>query len=139
LSPAEVGRRLGVSRQTATRWHHAWRADKRTGLHGAGRTGRLRKLSAGQRDQLSAALLAGAKTHGYRTELWTLRRIATVIRKRFGVSYHPGHVWRVLGQLGWSCQRPEGRARERDEGAIRRWLRHRWPGIKKRRPGRGPA
>jgi transposase len=139
LSPAEVGRRLGVSRQAATRWHHAWRADKRTGLTGAGHTGRPRKLSADQRAKLSAALLAGAKSHGYRTEMWTLRRIAAVIRKRFRVTYHPGHVWRVLGELGWSCQRPEGRARERDEAAIRRWLRRRWPGIKKRRPGRDPA
>ena len=132
LSPAQVGRQLGVSRQAATRWYHRWRAQGREGLRGAGGTGRPCKLSREQLGQLSAALLEGSKAHGYRTELWTLRRIAAVIRRRFGVTYHPGHVWRVLGQLGWSCQRPEARARERNEPAIRRWLRYRWPVLKKR-------
>jgi transposase len=139
LSPAEVGRRLGVSRQAATRWHHAWRADPATGLRGAGGTGRPRKLSAVQRGRLTGTLAAGAKTHGYRTDVWTLKRIAAVIRQRFGVTYHPGHVWKVLSELGWSCQRPETRARERDEAAVRRWLRYRWPAIKKKRPGPGPG
>jgi len=47
------------------------------------------------------------------------------------IAYHPGHVWRLLRQLGWSCQRPTGRALERDERAIARWKRKRWPEIKK--------
>src|SRR3972149_5524339 len=81
---------------------------------------------------------AGRGAYGYDTDLWTLKRIARVIRREFKVSYHPSHVWKVLGQLGWSCQRPEKRARERNEKAIARWLRYRWPQIKKRpaSPGR---
>jgi transposase len=63
--------------------------------------------------------------------LWTLKRMAQVIRREFKASYHPSHVWKILGQLGWSCQRPEKRARERNDEAIARWVRHRWPGIKK--------
>ena len=132
LAQAEVSRRLGVSRQAASRWWHAWKAGGAEALRGAGRTGRRRKLSDAQLGQLSAGLLEGAKAHGYRTELWTLRRIAAVVRRRFRVTYHPGHVWKLLGALGWSCQRPEHRARERNEAAIRRWLKHRWPAIKKR-------
>ena len=132
LAQAEVSRRLGVSRQAASRWWHAWKAGGAEALRGAGRTGRRRKLSDAQLCQLSAGLLEGAKAHGYRTEMWTLRRIAAVVRRRFRVTYHPGHVWKLLGALGWSCQRPEHRARERNEAAIRRWLKHRWPAIKKR-------
>jgi transposase len=131
-SQAEVARELSISRQTASRWHVAWETGGKTALAGAGRTGRSRKLSGDDMCRLEAILLAGAPAQGYETDLWTLKRIAQVIRRRFGVTYHAGHVWKVLGQLGWSCQRPERRARERNEQAIRRWLRYRWPQIKKR-------
>jgi transposase len=133
LSQAEVARRLGVSRQSASRWFHLWKANGVEALRGAGRTGRKRQLSDEDLRRLEALLIEGPQAQGYETNLWTLKRIATVVRKRFGVSYHPGHVWKLLRQLGWSCQRPERRARERDEAAIRRWLKYRWPRIKKKR------
>jgi transposase len=129
---AAVARQLGVSRQTASRWHAAWQAGGTKALAGAGRTGRKRKLSGKDLCRLKTILLAGAPSRGYETDLWTLKRIAQVIRREFKVTYHAGHVWKVLGQLGWSCQRPERKARERNEQAIQRWLRHRWPRIKKR-------
>ena len=70
-----------------------------------------------------------ASPHG----LWTLDRIAQVIRRDFKVNYHAGHVWWILRQkLGWSCQRPVGRARERNEGAIRDWKENIWPALKKK-------
>jgi transposase len=80
---------------------------------------------------LAAELERGPQAHGYHTELWTLQRIADLIRKLFGVRYHPGHVHRLLGALGFSCQKPEVRAKERDEAAIQRWLREDWPALKK--------
>lgn len=126
---AEVARLLGVSRQAASRWHAAWSAGGRQALAGAGRKP---TLSGDQLRQLEAILLAGAPAAGYETDLWTLKRIARVIRREFGVTFHIGHIWKVLGQLGWSCQRPQRKARERNEEAIRRWVRHRWPRIKKR-------
>lgn len=101
-------------------------------MKGAGRTGRKRKLSGEELRRLEALLVAGAPAQGYETNLWTLKRIAQVIRREFRVTYHPGHVWKVLGQLGWSCQRPERKARERNEVAIRHWVRYRWPQIKKK-------
>lgn len=132
-SQAEVARELGVSRQTTSRWHGAWKTGGKNGLAGAGRTGRKCRLAGSELCRLATILLAGAPARGYETNLWTLKRIAQVIRREFGVAYHPGHVWKVLGQLGWSCQRPERKARERNEKAIRRWVRYRWPRIKKRR------
>jgi transposase len=75
---------------------------------------------------------------GYQTQLWTLPRVAALIEKLTGVRYHPGHVWRVLGSIGFSCQRPERRAIERDEPAIRRWKQVGWKKIKKK-PLRRPV
>lgn len=131
-SQADVARQLEVSRQAASRWHAAWNFGGREALAGAGRTGRKPKLSGEELCQLEAILLAGAPAAGFETDLWTLKRIARVIRRQFRVAYHASHVWKVLGQLGWSCQRPERRARERNEEGIKRWVRHRWPRIKKK-------
>jgi transposase len=77
-------------------------------------------------------LLQGPRRHGYRTELWTLARVADLIAAKFGVRYHPSAVWHILRAMGWSCQKPERRARERDELAIQRWRQDDWPRIKKR-------
>lgn len=131
-SQADVARRLGVSRQAASRWHASWMAGGKEALAGAGRTGRQRKLSGEQLSQLAEILLAGAAAAGYETDLWTLKRIAQVIHRQFGVRLHVGHVWKVLGQLGWRCQRPQRQARERNDEAIRRWVRYRWPQIQKK-------
>jgi transposase len=96
-------------------------------------------LSAAQRRRLVTLLGQGALHAGYRTELWTLPRVAELIRDEFGVRYHPAHVWKVLTALGWSCQKPERRAVERDEAAIARWKREDWPRIKKRRSTGRPS
>ena len=68
-------------------------------------------------------------TVGYQTPLWTCPRVAHLIEQGFGVEYHAGHVWKILVGLGWSPQRPVGRARERNEVAIRTWKRKTWPAI----------
>ena len=128
---AEVGRRLRVSRPSVHRWYRAWRRQGRAGLRGAGRASRRPRLSSEDRQRLEAALLAGPAACGVPTHLWTLRRIAQVIWKTGGVRYSVPQVWRVLRQMGWSWQRPNRRARERNERAIRRWVRARWPQVKK--------
>jgi len=77
-------------------------------------------------------LLKGALAAGYSTDLWTLERIGRVIEQQYHVTYHPAHVWKLMRSLGWSCQKPERRALQRDERAIAHWKRYRWPHIKKR-------
>jgi transposase len=96
--------------------------------------GRPPKLTARQRARLPRLLGQGAVAWGFATDLWTTGRIATLIRRQFGVSLHRAHVGRVLAALGWSCQKPERRAIERDEAAIAHWKRYRWVAIKKK-PG----
>jgi transposase len=134
--PAEVARELGVSIQTASEWRKRWAEGGKAALRAAGRAGRMPKLTEAQLRTVDRALRQGAKAHGYPTELWTLPRVAQVIATLTGVSYHPGHVWRILGQMGWSRQRPARRAAERDQAAIDTWVKNRWPVVKKT-PGVG--
>ena len=98
---------------------------------------RKSKLSAEQLGQVENALVNGAAANGYQTDVWTLPRVAEVIQHVTGVSYHPGHVWYVLrDQLDWTCQRPARRAIERNDAAIERWVKKRWPQLKKPRGAR---
>ena len=137
LSKAEIGRSLGVSHQTVSDWHEAWRKGGREALRAAGRAGRLPKLDAEKLELVETELVKGAKAHGYPNDLWTLQRVAEVIERATGVHYHPNHVWRILhDRLGWTCQRPARRAIERNEEKIDHWVKNTWPGIKKA-PGVG--
>jgi len=128
----DVVAELGVSAQTASRWHRAWAERGRDGLAGAGRAGRPRKLTGEQLVQVETALQAGPKAHGFGTQLWTLARVAEVIERVTGIRYSQTQTWTVLRQrLGWTRQRPARRAVERDEEAIAAWVKKDWPRIKK--------
>lgn len=126
-----IARRLDASRQSVMRWYRAWRKGGRTALRAAGRAGRKPRLDATQLGKLEKALRQGPGAFGFTTALWTLPRVAAVIKRLTGVRYHPGHVWRVLGALDWTLQRPAKRAKERNEAAIRHWVTTRWPTVKK--------
>ena len=131
LSEAEVARRVGVHRQSVNRWAQELATSGRSGLKRAGRAGRKPGLSDADLRRIERGLVRGPEALGYETSLWTASRVAELIEHACGVRYHPGHVWRILRQLNWSVQRPTGRARGRDEAAIRRWKRQRWPHLKK--------
>lgn len=130
IAQAEVARRCGVSRTSVLRWQQQ-RKSRRGAVWKRRPLGRPSKLSAGQKAQLGQALLRGAQAHGFLNDLWTLPRVSELIHRQSGVRLHPGHVWRVLGQMGWSVQRPTGKATQRDEAAIARWKKHTWPALKK--------
>jgi len=131
-----VAHAVDASVSSVHRWYQAYQRNGRAGLRPRPTPGRPPRLSASQRRRLVALLQRGPSAAGYATELWTLKRMAEVIERRFGVRYHPGHVWWLLQRLGWSCQKPERRARECDEEAVERWRRERWAHIKKRPPSR---
>jgi transposase len=137
LNQSEVARRLQVCRQTVSRWVDQFKAGGKDALKKADRAGRKSELTEADRQRLHELLLQGPEKLGYETPLWTCARVAHLIEKEFGVNYHTGHVWKILDDLGWSCQRPVGRARERNEEEIRRWRRVRWPAIKKKPKQRG--
>lgn len=131
LSQAEAARRVKAAQQSVSGWVQRYREDGRAGLAKAGRAGRKPLLSDAQLAELERLLLEGPEAHGFPTPLWTCPRVARLIRDRFGVRYHEGHVWKLLRALHWSPQRPVGKARERNEQAIRTWKKT-WPAIKKK-------
>jgi transposase len=132
LNQSEIARRLKVCRQTVSRWADEYHNGGKQALKKAGRAGRKPELSQADLERLGELLKKGPEALGYETPLWTCWRVGHLIESEFGVQYHRGHVWKVLDGLGWSCQRPTGRARERNEEAIRQWKRVRWPDIKKK-------
>jgi transposase len=137
---AEVAHQLGVSRQSAHLWHARYLQGGVDALRSRGPTGPDPKLSAAQLAKVEEALLQGAQANGFDTDLWTLERVAVVITQLTGIRYHPGHVWVILRhRLGWTLQRPERRASERDEQAITRWVAQEWPRIKKGPPPNRPG
>ena len=138
LSQAEAARRVNAAQQSVNGWVKSYRESGRAGLAKAGRAGRKPLLDSQQLAELEAMLLEGPEAHGFPTPLWTCPRVASLIRERFGVDYHEGHVWKLLRGLKWSPQRPVGKARERNEEAIREWKQVTWPAIKKK-PKNGAA
>jgi transposase len=87
------------------------------------------KLTAGQKTHLVGLLEQGAAAQGFLGDVWTTKRVATLIRRAFGVSYHPAHVSRLLRQLDWSVQKPIRRATQRNDVALREWWTERWPAL----------
>lgn len=130
VTQAAVARACEVSRQTASSWAQALAADPQAWRRKP--LGRPGSMGLEQKAKLSKMLVAGAIANGFATELWTLARIANLIERQFGHSFSGVHVWRILRELGFSNQRPTGRAVQRDEPAILSWKTQRWPALKKR-------
>lgn len=132
VTQSEVAREVGVTRQTVHIW--AQRLAEAKGAIGklkARTLGRPRRLSEEQRTSLRSILLTGALQAGFPTELWTTKRVRAVVKERFDVEYSTVGIWRVLRSLGFTPQKPEKRATQRDEKAIATWKRKTWPALKK--------
>jgi transposase len=135
----EIADLVGVHLSSVKRWKRAWKSGGVKALAAKPHPGPAEKLSVEQKQELVAVLKAGPLAAGYRTDLWTCRRVAEVVRKRFCVSYHPDHVGRILHDLGFTPQKPQRVAREQDAAAVERWRKHDWPRIKKRLAAEGQA
>lgn len=129
VTQAEVARVLDVSRQTVSNWARAAATEAQAWRRKP--LGRPAGLSAAERALLSKLLVAGAVSCGFPTELWTLARVGALVEVQFGRVYSTTQVWRLLRSLGFSSQRPTGRAIQRDEPAILQWKQQRWPALKK--------
>jgi transposase len=130
-SQQRIAEALGVSKGAVTQWMKRGREGGVEALKRRPAPGARPRLSQEQRAKLPELLERGARAHGFRGEVWTCERVAEVIRREFGVSYHPAHVSRMVRALGLSLQKPSRRADQRDEEAIERWKDERWPSLKK--------
>lgn len=127
-----VADQVHSSLSSVVRWYQSYQKGGQKALRPRASPGRPPLLSPQQKQELLQTLLRGPLAVGYSTDLWTLQRIAEVIEKQFGIQYSLANCWKLMTALGWSCQKPAKRARERDEASIRRWKRSVWPHIKKR-------
>jgi transposase len=131
-APVDIARKLGVDRRSVRRWKASFLKNGPNGIKAKPAPGRPPRLDTRGKRKLERELLRGAQQAGYATDLWTCPRIADLIRQKFRVEYHVHHIPRLLRSLGWSPQKPEKRARERDEKAVQKWIKEDWSRIKKK-------
>jgi transposase len=129
---AEVALAVDVARQTIYTWKRLLDEGGIDALRAVPERGRPAQLDDEQLAAVRAAILQSPTEHGFGTELWTLKRVGTVIERLHGVRFGQTNVWRILGSLGFSPQKPEKRAIERNEDAVRSWKRSTWPSLKKK-------
>ncbi|MBM3861608.1 MAG: IS630 family transposase [Verrucomicrobia bacterium] len=130
----EIAGLLKVHRSTVPLWIQQWNHQREDGLLEGHRSGRPSQLTARQRQQLQDILDSGPVAYGLDTGVWTSPIIGEVIAQEWDVRFHPGHVRKLLRQLGYSVQRPTTRLVQADPVKKHRWVRYRYPPLKKR-PG----
>jgi transposase len=136
---AKVAEFLGIHVVTVAKWMALHRRDGDAGLTAKPTPGRPRFLSAGQERKVLRWLAGKPTAHGFRTDLWTARRVADLIRRRFGVQYHPDYLRAWLRQRGYSPQKPRRRAKQKNQPIIDQWVAEDWPRIQKKRRTRKPT
>lgn len=129
-SGAQIAAAFGVTRGAVSQWLRRGReGGGREALRTVPRVGRQPRLTEAQRTQIPALLSRGAEAHGFIGDVWTCPRVAVMLRRAFGVAYHPAHVSRLLRQIGWTVQKPVVRASQRNEAAVARWRDETWPAL----------
>ena len=123
-----IEKKFGISSTTAREWRKRWK----DGTLRAQKQGRVSKLTTAQKKHLSERIIKGPEAAGYNTQLWTLERVTKLIKETEGVIYQPRSVWHLMHELGFSCQKPSRRAKERDETAIQEWKQTQWPALLKK-------
>lgn len=131
VSQAEVARRFKATAAAVSYWHEAWKDRGMRGLKSKGHTGFASKLTGEKRLLFKRAILEGPLEHGYQTNLWTLSRLRAVMKKETGCAFSEVWVWHIVRLLGFTPQKPQVLARERDKKAIVEWKTKRLPGLKK--------
>lgn len=135
-SCAEAALTVGVARQTVHTWKGLLDEGGIDALRAVPERGRPAQLTEQQLASLRTSLLRSPTEYGFSTELWTLKRVGVVIERLHGVRFGQTQIWRLLGSLGFSPQKPEKRAIERNEDAVRSWKRSTWPALKKKPSGK---
>ena len=127
----DIAAALGVTEGAVSQWLKRAHEQGETGLAARKASGRPPQLTAAQRQQIPQLLSNGAVAFGFRGDLWTRRRVATVLQREFGVQHSLQHVGTLLRQCGWTRQKPVRRAQQRDAAAISAWPKTTWKRLKK--------
>ena len=138
-SQVDVARSMGVHSVTVAKWMARHRREGDAGLTAKPASGRPRFLTPEQDQQVRTWLSQKPTAHGFATDLWTARRVADLIRRRFGIAFHPNYLRAWLTQRSYSPQRPARRVRQRNEANITHWVANDWRRIQKKRATRKPT
>ena len=133
----DIAHALGVSDGAVSQWLKRGRDGGEAALAAHPPTGHPPRISQEQLARLPQFLAQGAELYGFRGDIWTASRVAYVIAREYGITYHRDHVGKLLRRLGWSPQQPIVKASQRNEHAIYEWVEQRWPQIKKKRTMKG--
>jgi transposase len=128
---SKIAAAFGVTQGAVSQWVSRGLAGGEAALRTQPRPGAPRKLGSCERTQLCVLLAQGAEAHGFVGAIWTCPRVAELILRTWGVSYHPSYVGRILRALGWSPQRPKVRATQRNATAVASWVAAEQPALKK--------
>lgn len=131
IPQAEVARKLRATPAAVNYWHIEWKKHGKNGLRSKGHPGFKSRLTDDKRIVFKQAVLKGPLEYGFETNFWTLSRLAVVMKNTTGVRFGHDRTWRIVRELGFTCQKPQVRAKERDERAIKAWKEKRLPGLKK--------
>lgn len=130
-SQYQIAKELRVSFEAVSNWVEKYEEFGMSGLKSLGKTGPKSKLTEADKRKIKAAVLKGPEVCGYATGIWTLERVAALIRKLTKKTFKTTHTWRIMVSLGFSCQKPQAKAKERDEKAIKKWKFKTFPALKK--------
>lgn len=130
-SEYDIAEALGVSQPSVSRWVTAERRNGRQGLKARKHPGPKPKMDDADKKKLVELLQRRPTDFGFEGELWTSPRVVLLIEHYFDISYHQGHVRKLLRELGFSPQKPVKRASQRDEKKIAKWRKETWPEVKK--------
>jgi transposase len=133
----DIAEALGVTKGAVSQWIKMGKEGGEEALEDRPKPGAPRRLSTEERQRIPDLLELGTESFGFRGDVWTCSRIAKVIKREFGVKYHPAHVSRILKELDWTPQKPRRRAKQRREADIQRWKEERWIQLKKKPPKKG--
>lgn len=131
VSQYVVAKRLKVSTAAANQWFKMWNKKGEDGLLSKGHPGFASAYTKEKRRELKYMILEGPKRHGYDTDFWTVERIADMARSKLRINLQLSQTWRTIIGLGFSCQKPKRRSRERNESSIKNWKLNTFPRLKK--------
>ena len=127
----QIAKQLEVSFEAVSNWVELYKKRGFNGLKSAGKPGPKPKLTQENKQKVRTAILNGPRAAGYSTDIWTLSRISALIRKLTKKTFKTTQTWRIVVSLGFTCQKPATKNKERDEAAIKNWKENEFPSLKK--------
>ena len=128
---ADVARKCGVTTAAANRWYAAWDKGGQAALKSKGHSGFASSLTPEKRREFKKAILKGPRAFGFETDLWTLPRLAAVMKKVCKIKFSEVWIWHIVRELGFTPQKPQVKAIQRNEKAIKKWKETTLPDLKK--------